>query len=303
MARLVLYLLLCLPGASLASAPDSPDNNPMEQSGMLRSWFHSKPQFIPRRSSSTFFDIEWGSSDNEADSAAKPKLETAYLKIVAASADPLVFNVYTKCLTTYCKLVIQEKKYTVSDQLMEQLTTFESYSLSSMEEYRLNSNFSSGMNRWLPSRDSRVLWIVRHPFSFRWPTIDMYDDIQKLRAAYPVAADYVDFLFKVTPPSFNIEFLAARARENCKRGVNAVELLTLFALHAFGHGKMYDLNLAKQEAEKLRLSFGATSASTIYQIMDAHDKCLSTGLLFSDDDLAANLLSDGDDDFMSADGL
>jgi len=100
------------------------------------------------------------------------------------------------------------KKYTVSDQLMEQLTTFESYSLSSMEEYRLNSNFSSGMNRWLPSRDSRVLWIVRHPFSFRWPTIDMYDDIQKLRAAYPVAADYVDFLFKVTPPSFNIEFLA-----------------------------------------------------------------------------------------------
>lgn len=230
-----------------------------------------------------------------------------YLYYKVKNIEEWAFRLIEKFLITYCSLVIDEKEYVIIERLENRLEKLDSYSLASATSYQKLSDFSKRWNERLPARETFVLGQVRRFFSYCWPTIDMFDAVEKIRKIYPVSADYIDFLFKTNAPGVTIETIKAAATKNCSEPLNSAEMLTLFAMHTFGHGNMQDLDLAKQEMEILRKSQSPEAVHIIYHLIKAfktleekksaeprmvlNESC--EGLIFSDSE-PADILSDSE---------
>ncbi len=242
---LTLSLFLLLVSHSLSSYD-------LERSGLYRSWM--APKTIE-----PFIEAH----------ARQHKHNTMYLFLSTEVTDPTLMSLFETCLVTYCSLVIEEKKYVVDEKLEAKLKTYPSFSIVSANEYRRLSKFSRRMNAILPYRDTYFVGHIRRPFSYFWPVIDMYDSLEKVRLVYPVAADLIDYLFK-TNPELTQEKMMEKATINCSKGVNGLELLTLFILHTFGKEGAQDLVLAKKEAEHLQKSFNKYSPMVMYLLMETY---------------------------------
>lgn len=296
------FLFLCLFLGLFHQVSASGPGVGEENQSLLRSlWKPSTPVQVPKKDRSyEFFDSSGPDGVEEIIlddfDFVRPKHSDAYLPLEVLPSNPDCCLLYAKFLVTYCRLVIDEKRYEVEPLLKEGLLRYDQYSLAHMHEYLDCIKLSRGMNFWLPSKDTPVLSYIRGYFSQKWPTIDMYADLEVLRLRSPLSAGYIDYLFKTNEPDMTIERILEQIKKKCMGSMARLDLMTLLALHAFGHGDMSDLNLAEKDLAKLRSFSGTAALEAIFKVMRSHYENVSRGLIFSDNDLAPDdlVFSDGE---------
>lgn len=215
---------------------------------------------------------------------------TMYLKKSLEPTNKEVLTLFEKCLVAYCVMVVEEKEYIINPKAEDKLYEFESFILPSEDEYQRLSVFAKRINNILPYRSTAVIGHIRRPFSYFWPTIDIYAAIEKVRGEYPLCADYLDFLLK--NPEINIEELKKQMSAKTALSVNGADLMLLFAIHVFDKNGDRDLPLADSEANLIKKEFELTGPEIIHQVVESFNSAnKSEGLELSDaEEPAAELI-------------
>lgn len=257
-------ILLCFSHNSFASSPPE-DGRSSGRSSLLRSFVKEDTRSSQVKKlediSSPFLNV-------------KHKHNTMYLTRTISSIDPTAMSALRKCFATYCFFTIREKRYSVDANALDLLSKEEVHPIGQLSEYKRLIRLSQNMNSLLPSRDTSVLCHLRRPFSYFWPSIDLYDDMMKIRAHAPLAADYLEYLFKVNESDESIQKTVSNLHQRVETGMlNAGEQIAIFCMHIFGHGDQKDMELAKKEAEKMQ-KVKILWPNTFYNIMKSFDELM-----------------------------
>lgn len=231
--------------------------------------------------------------DNQVSKIGLHGPNTMYLKKEIEAADKELLELFEKCLVTYCVLVLEEKEYVVDKQAEDKLYALESYVLTNKDEYQKWASFAKRINTILPYRNTAVLGHMRRPFSYFCPTIDVYAAIEKIRATYPLNANYLDYLLK--SPGVELDDLKAQLLQRISKPVNAADLILLFAIHVFDFNGDRDFNLANLEAALLKSKFGLNSLEAIHKVVESYntdDDFISSG----NDNVALIMSFDSDEE-------
>lgn len=225
MTRMIAILFLL---SSWSGAHASRFNEDHERSSRLLKSFVSTP-FVPTHQHSTM-----------------------YLKRDIRAENPKILSLIEKGFLTYFLLILEEKKYKVSDQSLSVLESMDTYPSGSLSEYHRLIDFSRKINGVLPSRETTFFHIFRKPFSYFWPEIDMYDDMMRIRATFPHVADYLEYLFRIQADESVVRKVAEDLQKKALDSLSLEDFTLLFALHVFGHAEQRDLELAEKEVEKFK---------------------------------------------------